>query len=162
MIDGSEKRNRQLAFELQNSHVCEKRSNKTRVRSVVTRSCCVSSVLRHGQKSRTSHSVHLTFGPFDNAVIRCYLVAHICGQYLRTHWVVEYVNVLCYVKAADWKYYQYKQWRKIVDETSLRIVGVGAYLISSILILVVLQRKKMPMSIKIHFKGYRTDKWLIK
>ena len=28
MIDGSEKRNRQLAFELQNSHVCEKRSNR--------------------------------------------------------------------------------------------------------------------------------------
>ena len=27
MIDGSEKRNRQLAFELENSHVCEKRSN---------------------------------------------------------------------------------------------------------------------------------------
>ena len=27
MIDGSEKRNRQLAFELHNSHVCEKRSN---------------------------------------------------------------------------------------------------------------------------------------
>ena len=27
MIDGSEKRNRQLAFELQNSHVSEKRSN---------------------------------------------------------------------------------------------------------------------------------------
>ena len=27
MIDGSEKRNRQLAFELQNSHFCEKRSN---------------------------------------------------------------------------------------------------------------------------------------
>ena len=27
MIDGSEKRNRQLAFELQNSHVCEKRGN---------------------------------------------------------------------------------------------------------------------------------------
>ena len=26
MIDGSEKRNRQLAFELQNSHACEKRS----------------------------------------------------------------------------------------------------------------------------------------
>ena len=26
MIYGSEKRNRQLAFELQNSHVCEKRS----------------------------------------------------------------------------------------------------------------------------------------
>ena len=28
MIDGSEKRNRQLAFDLQNSHVCEKRSCK--------------------------------------------------------------------------------------------------------------------------------------
>ena len=27
MIGISEKRNRQLAFELQNSHVCEKRSN---------------------------------------------------------------------------------------------------------------------------------------
>ena len=27
MIDGSEKRNRQLAFELHNSRVCEKRSN---------------------------------------------------------------------------------------------------------------------------------------
>ena len=27
MIDGSVKRNRQLAFELQNSYVCEKRSN---------------------------------------------------------------------------------------------------------------------------------------
>ena len=26
MVDGSEKHNRQLAFELQNSHVCEKRS----------------------------------------------------------------------------------------------------------------------------------------
>ena len=31
MIDGSEKRNRQLAFELQNLHVCEKRSNITAV-----------------------------------------------------------------------------------------------------------------------------------
>ena len=26
MIEGSEKRNRQLVFEFQNSHVCEKRS----------------------------------------------------------------------------------------------------------------------------------------
>ena len=34
MIDGSEKRNRQLAFELQNSHVCEKRSNHGRISSV--------------------------------------------------------------------------------------------------------------------------------
>ena len=30
MIDGSEKRNRQLAFELQNSHVCENRSKLTK------------------------------------------------------------------------------------------------------------------------------------
>ena len=30
MIDGSEKCNRQLAFELQNWHVCEKRSKKAR------------------------------------------------------------------------------------------------------------------------------------
>ena len=29
MIDGSEKRIRHLAFELQNSHVCEKRSKPT-------------------------------------------------------------------------------------------------------------------------------------
>ena len=28
MINGSEKRSRQLTFELQNSHVCEKRSNR--------------------------------------------------------------------------------------------------------------------------------------
>ena len=32
MIDGSEKRNRQLAFELQNSHVCEKHSKPTGLR----------------------------------------------------------------------------------------------------------------------------------
>ena len=30
MIDGSQKRNHQLAFELQNSHVCEKRSKSGR------------------------------------------------------------------------------------------------------------------------------------
>ena len=35
MIDGSEKRNRQLAFELQNSHVCEKRSNKPATRMLL-------------------------------------------------------------------------------------------------------------------------------
>jgi len=31
MIDGSQTRNRQLAFELQNSHVCEKRSKEYRL-----------------------------------------------------------------------------------------------------------------------------------
>ena len=39
MIDGSEKRNRQLAFELQNSHVCEKRSNSP-LRAVCCRLSC--------------------------------------------------------------------------------------------------------------------------
>ena len=31
MIEGSEKRNRQLAFELQNSHFCEKRSKRASI-----------------------------------------------------------------------------------------------------------------------------------
>ena len=35
MIDGHEKRNRQLAFELQNSHVCEKRSKEIFFRTVL-------------------------------------------------------------------------------------------------------------------------------
>ena len=35
MIDGSEKRNRQLAFELQNSHVCEKLSKEVKKRREV-------------------------------------------------------------------------------------------------------------------------------
>ena len=39
MIDGSEKRNRQLAFELQNSHVCEKRSNVWLLSSVQRKYC---------------------------------------------------------------------------------------------------------------------------
>ena len=39
MIDGSEKRNRQLAFELQNSHVCEKRSRKSVPLFLINRCC---------------------------------------------------------------------------------------------------------------------------
>ena len=35
MTDDSEKRNRRLAFELQNSHVCEKRSNEYSKRQFV-------------------------------------------------------------------------------------------------------------------------------
>ena len=35
MIDGSEKRNRQLAFQLQNSHVCEKRSKEKDERNLI-------------------------------------------------------------------------------------------------------------------------------
>ena len=37
MIDGSEKRNRQLAFELQNSHVCEKRSKAWKTLGIIIR-----------------------------------------------------------------------------------------------------------------------------
>ena len=39
MIDGSEKRKRQLAFELQNSHVCEKRSKKSVPLFLINRCC---------------------------------------------------------------------------------------------------------------------------
>ena len=46
MIDGSKKRNRQLAFELQNSHVCEKRSNHefkqcVQGNNLQTNYCCI-------------------------------------------------------------------------------------------------------------------------
>ena len=40
MTDGSEKRNRQLAFELQNSHVCEKRSKARCISYSSPRSMC--------------------------------------------------------------------------------------------------------------------------
>ena len=40
MIDGSEKSNHQLALELQNSHVCEKRSNITQVFITVVADTC--------------------------------------------------------------------------------------------------------------------------
>ena len=49
MIDGSEKRNRRLAFELQNSHVCEKRSNI----SLCIMSCSISILL--GKPNRLFH-----------------------------------------------------------------------------------------------------------
>ena len=39
MIEGSEKRNRQLAFEFQNSHVCEKRSNAVSSSGIEDHSC---------------------------------------------------------------------------------------------------------------------------
>ena len=46
MIDGRKKRNRQLAFELQNSHVCEKRSNHefkqcVQGNNLQTNYCCI-------------------------------------------------------------------------------------------------------------------------
>ena len=48
MIDGSEKRNRQLAFELQNLHVCEKRSNIT----VVAVTCQTTEKVFHRRRNK--------------------------------------------------------------------------------------------------------------
>ena len=47
MIDGNEKRNHQLAFELQNSHVCEKRSNEEKRK-------------QGNKKEKLTESLHLT------------------------------------------------------------------------------------------------------
>ena len=47
MIDGNEERNRQLAFELQNSHVCEERSNGVFFGKLITLG---KKVLKSGQK----------------------------------------------------------------------------------------------------------------
>ena len=54
MIDGSEKRNRQLAFELQNSHACEKRSNISQVFITVVAVTCQATkkVFHHGKNQR--------------------------------------------------------------------------------------------------------------
>ena len=46
MIDDSEKRNRQLALELQNSHVCEKRSKKP-IYNIIKFWHCVKPTQRH-------------------------------------------------------------------------------------------------------------------
>ena len=51
MIDGSEKSNRQLAFELQNSHVCEKRGNKTVFRDRKNASHAENTVKRQNLRS---------------------------------------------------------------------------------------------------------------
>ena len=50
MTDGSEKRNRQLAFELQNSHVCEKRSNHWRLSCLVLRPHYYARPIRFGSR----------------------------------------------------------------------------------------------------------------
>ena len=46
MIEGSEKRNRQLAFELQNSHVCKKKKKRDYdwPNSFKVHFCCLSNV----------------------------------------------------------------------------------------------------------------------
>ena len=73
MTDGSEKRNRQLAFELHNSHVCEKRS-KDKVEScseyslsstsghVTTRGVAISYFL-----SKTSQNIETDYSLFQNS-----------------------------------------------------------------------------------------------
>ena len=48
MIDGSEKRNRQLAFELENLHVCEKRGNIT----VVAVTCQTTEKVFHRRRNQ--------------------------------------------------------------------------------------------------------------
>ena len=57
MIDGSKKRNRQLAFELQNSHVCEKRS-KAQIR-------------RKNKFVSVVNLAELTFDVFDRTRVTC-------------------------------------------------------------------------------------------
>ena len=53
MIDGSEKRNRQLAFELQNSYVSEKRSNEN-VKSLSERSVLSLTTLKRLVRTKLS------------------------------------------------------------------------------------------------------------
>ena len=64
MIDGSEKRNRQLAFELQNSHLCEKRSNKLEI----PHKSCWKDITDFKLRKNGHHSiylnVYLTSSPF--------------------------------------------------------------------------------------------------
>ena len=138
-----------------------KHFNKTRVRSVVTRSCCVSSMLRHGQKSRTSHSVHLTFGPFDNTLIRWFLVAHICG-------LISKVTSSGRIRERK------SRWLKVLPKQAMakdcrwnKLANHGCWSLLSFLYfnprsLTMLKDANNAMPIKIHFKGYRTEKWLIK
>jgi len=67
MIDGSEKWNRQLAFELQNSCVCEKCSNRLFLKTVITlrhvlaKPCCINVRL-------VQHTAFFHF-PWDPAII---------------------------------------------------------------------------------------------
>ena len=60
MIDGSEKHNHQLAFELQNLHVCEKRSSVTFIHFLKLCGACylVLSQLRSQVLSLTPLSLH--------------------------------------------------------------------------------------------------------
>ena len=67
MIDGSEKRNRQLAFELQNLHVCEKRSNLLLgiPLAAPTCLCCVFSKLIMQTRLKFESQMKLNHNLFD-------------------------------------------------------------------------------------------------
>ena len=141
-----------------------KHFNTTRVRSVVTRSCCVSSMLRHGQKSQTSFSVHLTFGPYDNALICWFLVVRICvliskdtsSGRIRERFVPSkspWLKVLSkQAMAKDCR------WNKLANHGCWSLL---TFLYFNPRSLTTLEDAKI-MPIKIHFKGYRTDKRLVK
>lgn len=53
-------------------------------------------LLRHGQKSWTSHSLRHTFGPFDNALTAVFQLRD--GSYFTTNRVVGHVVVLYEIK----------------------------------------------------------------
>ena len=56
MIDGGEKRNRQLVFELRNSHVCEKRSKAVEFSLVPRRSFLIRCPREVWERARASNS----------------------------------------------------------------------------------------------------------
>ena len=57
---------------------------------------CHAILLRHGQKSWTSHSLRLTLGPFDNALTAVFQLRD--GSYFTTNRVVGHVVVLYEIK----------------------------------------------------------------
>ena len=59
MIDGNEKRNRQLAFELQNSHVCEKRSKVFFILSLYKQFICKRHVTQCIRKCTEAYEIFL-------------------------------------------------------------------------------------------------------
>ena len=75
MIDGCEKRNRQLAFELQNSHVSEKRSN-----NIPTKDSSVDLALFLQQVKKDTASLPVVLGDFG-----CEVTCQACRENSRCH-----------------------------------------------------------------------------
>ena len=80
MIDGSEKRNRQLAVELQNSHVCEKSSNSSTlikwmgfVRLQITLSSVSANIL-HNLRVSNALFIFILFTTCYNNVFRLLII----------------------------------------------------------------------------------------